>query len=200
MPKVPGPPLQAEVFTLIRYSNRFPHLVPLVDFLRARSISFGPESFAKRPKPVNVVVLDIYGESSRPISCLPKQFFGTVKGLADFVDIGIPEHVIMRLYLVEDVTPIVIEILSTALKCSPNVFASHLEHLSGWITTMSIPKPSVMATSWGLTTDRRRLRSSKLRSSHFSVPFRRRVRTEIEWHPGRFRTVYRACEKKREAS
>ena len=194
VPKVPCPMRQAQVYAFTSLSKRFTHLVPLAEFLQARSITFSPDSLANIPKSVNVVVLDIHREFSRSVSSHP-QHFGTVEELANFVHSGIPDHVSMRLYLVEDVTPIAIEILGTALKCHPDIFGSHLQHLSGWVTTTSNPQPSMRATTEGLNTERRRLTSSKLRSSHFSLPFRRQVPTAFENHPGRFRTMYRACEK-----
>ncbi|MCJ1385205.1 hypothetical protein MMC17_008326 [Xylographa soralifera] len=52
-----------------------------------------------------------------------------------------------------------------------------------------------MATTDGRNTEHRRLTSSKLRSSYFSLPFRRQIPTAFEGHPGRFRTIHRACEK-----
>ncbi|MCJ1432533.1 hypothetical protein MMC27_001890 [Xylographa pallens] len=175
-------------------SKRFPHLVPLAEFLQTRSIAFSTDSLPIKLQSVNVVVLDIRGDISRSVSGHP-QHFGNVEGLANFVNSGIPDHVSLRLYLVEDMTPPVIEILGTALKCHPDVFGSHLQHLSGWITTISGPQPPMMATTDGLIRERRRLTSSKLRSSHFSLPFRRQIPTAFEKHPGRFRTMYRACEK-----
>lgn len=93
-----------------------------------------------------------------------------------------PDELALRLFLVEDMTAPIVEILGSAFQCQPDLFQHHM-HSIGTVVTAGKPSPGgiIYATEHEL---RGRLQppSGLRRHSFFSIPFRRKLATKRNFH------------------
>jgi len=110
--------------------------------------------------------------------------------LSAFLASGIPDQVALRLFLVEDITPIVVEILGSALRCNPELFLSHMYHYGMKFLKCLDLGGSRGSTFFGAPESL----SAKRQKEYFSLPLRRafeyineKAQREHENHRSMFR-------------
>ena len=118
-----------------------------------------------------------------------------IKTLSEFLQKTISQGVIKRLFLVEDVTAPVIELLGSTLRCRPDLFVAHMQHYGNiWRTPIdntgiNLEGPCISCSYRGPP----RPVSSFRYQPFFSFPFRRKLRHKIGegiQHAGK-RTMFR---------
>lgn len=117
------------------------------------------------------------------------------QALSDFIQKAVPEGVAKRLFLVEDMTGPVIELLGATLRCQPDLFAAHMQHYGDMrrapVDSAGTPlEGSCISCSYRGPT---RPKSYLRQQAFFSIPFRKKLRHKNEdvfKHAGN-RTMFR---------
>jgi len=140
------------------------------------------------PSNVDVVIVDIKTSQEKPTT----QHIRDVESLKRAADLEIPCDVSLRLFLVEDMSAPVVEVLGGAFSCYPHLFANHMQTIGARpqydIDGKGLPVQMNLEEPLCPNPGRPRSTSEIADLPYFSVPFRRHFQYASEQHMNLHRT------------
>lgn len=159
-------------------SRSDPDLEPLSQLLTGRYPPLTACLTWTRSSHVDVVVVDI----KHHLTELPTiREIRDIEQLREVTALAVPEDVVLRLFLVEDMTAPVVEVLGSAFHCYPSFFKAHMHTIASrpekWINESGRSVPDVPPNPRSATMSRKLHSWTEMQNlAFFSFPFRRRVR------------------------
>ncbi len=121
-----------KLITPLMISSAFPDLLPLAQLMTGRHDSTYDSQRWTNSEKVDIIVVDI----SRRSPCFNLHRFEVLRGLDEICLADIEPDVVLRLFLVEDMTAVVVETLGSAFSIPPRLFNCHMKYQghvkSGW--------------------------------------------------------------------